>query len=68
MQSFAITREASRRVLNMRPYDVQLNWCNGFTNDGRIAEMKTGEGKTLLVLLCCIKCLKWKRCSCCYCK
>lgn len=46
-QSFAITREASKRVLNMRPYDVQL--IGGMVlHEGRIAEMKTGEGKTLV--------------------
>ncbi|MFA7571183.1 MAG: preprotein translocase subunit SecA [Sulfurimonadaceae bacterium] len=49
-ESFAITREASRRVLNMRHYDVQL--IGGMVlNDGRIAEMKTGEGKTLVATL-----------------
>ncbi len=48
--SFAITREASKRVLNMRHYDVQL--IGGMVlNDGRIAEMKTGEGKTLVASL-----------------
>jgi len=47
---FAITREASTRVLNMRHYDVQL--IGGLVlNDGRIAEMKTGEGKTLVATL-----------------
>ena len=45
--SFAITREASKRVLNMRPYDVQLVGAM-VLHDGRIAEMKTGEGKTLV--------------------
>ena len=45
--SFAITREASKRTLNMRPYDVQLIGAM-VLNDGRIAEMKTGEGKTLV--------------------
>ena len=46
-ESFAITREASKRILNMRHYDVQL--IGGMVlNDGRIAEMKTGEGKTLV--------------------
>ena len=45
--SFAITREASKRALNMRPYDVQLIGAM-VLNDGRIAEMKTGEGKTLV--------------------
>ncbi len=49
-ESFAITREASRRVLNMRHYDVQLIGGMVF-NDGRIAEMKTGEGKTLVASL-----------------
>ncbi len=48
--SFAITREASKRILNMRHYDVQL--VGGMVlNDGRIAEMKTGEGKTLVATL-----------------
>jgi len=47
---FAITREASTRVLNMRHYDVQL--IGGLVlNDARIAEMKTGEGKTLVATL-----------------
>lgn len=49
-QSFAITREASKRVLGMRHFDVQL--IGGMAlNDGRIAEMKTGEGKTLVATL-----------------
>ncbi len=48
--SFAITREVSKRVLNMRHYDVQL--IGGMVlNDGRITEMKTGEGKTLVATL-----------------
>ncbi|XOB60938.1 preprotein translocase subunit SecA [Campylobacterota bacterium DY0563] len=48
--SFAITREASKRVLKMRHYDVQL--IGGMVlNEGRIAEMKTGEGKTLVATL-----------------
>ncbi|QKF67033.1 preprotein translocase, SecA subunit [Arcobacter venerupis] len=47
MESFAITREASKRVLNMRPYDVQLIGAM-VLHEGRIAEMKTGEGKTLV--------------------
>ena len=46
-ESFAITREASKRVLGMRHYDVQL--VGGIVlHEGRIAEMKTGEGKTLV--------------------
>jgi len=49
-ESFAITREASKRVLNMRHFDVQL--VGGMVlNEGRIAEMKTGEGKTLVATL-----------------
>jgi len=45
--SFAIIRESSKRVLNMRHYDVQL--IGGMVlHEGRIAEMKTGEGKTLV--------------------
>ena len=47
---FAITREVGRRVLNMRHYDVQL--IGGMVlHEGRIAEMKTGEGKTLVATL-----------------
>ncbi len=45
--TFAITREASKRTIGLRHYDVQL--IGGLVlNDGRIAEMKTGEGKTLV--------------------
>ncbi|GAD18201.1 preprotein translocase subunit SecA [Helicobacter fennelliae] len=48
--SFAITREASVRTLGMRHFDVQL--IGGMVlNDGKIAEMKTGEGKTLVATL-----------------
>jgi len=47
---FALTREASKRVLNMRHFDVQL--IGGMVlHEGRIAEMKTGEGKTLVATL-----------------
>ncbi|MWV61615.1 preprotein translocase subunit SecA [Helicobacter saguini] len=47
---FALTREASKRVLNMRHFDVQL--IGGMAlHDGKIAEMKTGEGKTLVATL-----------------
>lgn len=47
---FAIVREVSKRVLNMRHFDVQL--IGGMVlNDGKIAEMKTGEGKTLVATL-----------------
>jgi len=44
--AFALAREASQRTLGQRPYDVQL--IGGLVlNEGKIAEMKTGEGKTL---------------------
>ena len=47
---FAIVREASRRTLGMRHFDVQL--IGGMVlHDGKIAEMKTGEGKTLVATL-----------------
>ncbi|HEY8431353.1 MAG TPA: DEAD/DEAH box helicase, partial [Sandaracinaceae bacterium] len=50
---FALTREASRRALGMRHYDVQL--IGGITlHQGKIAEMKTGEGKTLVATLPCV--------------
>jgi preprotein translocase subunit SecA len=46
-EAFAVVREASRRVLNMRHFDVQM--IGGMVlHKGRIAEMKTGEGKTLV--------------------
>lgn len=51
-ESFAVVREAGRRVLNMRHYDVQL--IGGMVlHEGKIAEMKTGEGKTLVASLPC---------------
>ena len=49
-QAFAVVREASRRVLGMRHFDVQL--IGGMVlHGGQIAEMKTGEGKTLVSTL-----------------
>ncbi|WP_394985185.1 DEAD/DEAH box helicase, partial [uncultured Helicobacter sp.] len=59
-ESFAITREASKRVLGMRHFDVQL--IGGMAlHDGRIAEMKTGEGKTLVATLAaCLNALSGK--------
>lgn len=49
-EAFAVVREASRRTLNMRHFDVQL--MGGIVlHEGRIAEMKTGEGKTLVATL-----------------
>ena len=49
-EAFAVCREASRRVLGMRHFDVQL--MGGIClHEGKIAEMKTGEGKTLVATL-----------------
>ncbi|MGL6133621.1 MAG: DEAD/DEAH box helicase, partial [Prochlorococcaceae cyanobacterium] len=49
-QAFAVVREAGRRVLGLRHFDVQL--IGGMVlHDGQIAEMKTGEGKTLVATL-----------------
>ena len=57
---FAIVREASRRVLGMRHFDVQL--IGGMVlHEGKIAEMKTGEGKTLVATLAvCLNALSGK--------
>ncbi len=49
-ESFALVREAARRVLNQRPYDVQI-YGGLVLNEGKIAEMRTGEGKTLVAAL-----------------
>ena len=49
-EAFAVVREASRRVLGMRHFDVQLIGAM-VLNDGKIAEMRTGEGKTLTATL-----------------
>ena len=49
-EAFALVREASLRVLGLRPFDVQI--MGGMVlNENQIAEMKTGEGKTLTALL-----------------
>ena len=49
-EAFAVCREASRRILGMRHFDVQL--IGGMVlHDGKIAEMRTGEGKTLVATL-----------------
>ncbi len=51
-EAFALVREAGRRVVNMRHFDVQL--IGGMVlHQGKIAEMKTGEGKTLVATLPC---------------
>src|ERR671921_2913595 len=49
-EAFAVVREAGRRVLNMRHFDVQLIG-GAVLHSGAIAEMKTGEGKTLVATL-----------------
>src|SRR5687768_2239154 len=52
VDAFAVCREASRRVLKMRHYDVQM--IGGMVlHNGKIAEMRTGEGKTLVATLPC---------------
>ena len=49
-EAFAVVSEASSRVIGLRPYDVQL--IGGMVlHDGKVAEMKTGEGKTLVAVL-----------------
>ncbi|HEX8031421.1 MAG TPA: hypothetical protein VF491_23285, partial [Vicinamibacterales bacterium] len=49
-EAFATVREAAKRVLGQRPFDVQLR--GGMVlHEGKIAEMKTGEGKTLVATL-----------------
>ena len=48
--TFAVAREAAKRILKMRPFDVQL--IGGMVlHEGNVAEMKTGEGKTLVAML-----------------
>ena len=49
-EAFAVVREASRRVMGMRHFDVQLIGAM-VLNEGKIAEMRTGEGKTLMATL-----------------
>jgi len=49
-EAFAVVREAGKRVLGMRHFDVQM--IGGMVlHEGQIAEMKTGEGKTLVATL-----------------
>jgi preprotein translocase subunit SecA len=45
-EAFALVRESARRTVNMRPFDVQVMGAISL-HEGKIAEMKTGEGKTL---------------------
>src|SRR5260370_25252835 len=50
VEAFAVVREASRRTIGLRPFDVQL--VGGIAlHQGKIAEMKTGEGTTLVSVL-----------------
>lgn len=50
VEAFAVVREASKRVLGLRPFDVQL--IGGMVlHEGKLAEMRTGEGKTLVAVL-----------------
>src|SRR5438132_1655726 len=50
VEAFAVAREAARRTIGLRPFDVQL--VGGIVlHQGKIAEMKTGEGKTLVAVL-----------------
>ena len=67
-ESFAVVREGSKRVLGMRHFDVQL--IGGIIlHQGRISEMRTGEGKTLVATLpVYLNALSRERCSCCYSK
>ena len=67
-EAFAVVREASKRTLGMRHFDVQL--IGGIIlHQGRIAEMKTGEGKTLVATLpVYLNALRRKRRTCYYSK
>ena len=59
-EAYAVVREASKRVLGMRHFDVQL--IGGMVlHEGQIAEMKTGEGK-LLLQLSISQCSNWSGC------
>lgn len=49
-EAFALAREAAKRTVKMRPFDVQLMGALSL-NEGKIAEMKTGEGKTLVATM-----------------
>ena len=61
-EAYAVVREAASRVLGMKHYRVQI--VGGIIlHQGRIAEMRTGEGKTLVATL--PECVGGKRCTCC---
>ena len=53
VEAYAVVREASKRVLNMRPFYVQIVGAIAL-HEGNIAEMKTGEGKTLASTMPCL--------------
>ena len=65
-EAFAVAREAAKRTLNMRHFDVQL--LGGMVlHGGNIAEMRTGEGKNLSGNFSRLfKCITWQRRSCDY--
>jgi preprotein translocase subunit SecA len=50
VEAFAVCREVAKRTINMRHFDVQI-WGGVVLHEGKIAEMKTGEGKTLVATL-----------------
>ena len=61
-EAFALVREAQKRTLDIRLYDVQM--IGGITlHTGKIAEMKTGEGKTNVATSTLFKCFNWQRCT-----
>ena len=58
-EAFACLREASKRTIGLRHFDVQIIGAIAL-HEGKIAEMKTGEGKTLVCNTCCIpQCPEW---------
>lgn len=64
-EAYAVVREGAKRVLNQEHYRVQL--IGGIVlHQGRIAEMRTGEGKTQTALLPAYQCIGGKRCTCCH--
>ena len=58
-ESFALVREAAKRTLNQRHFDVQLIG-GAVLHEGKIAEMKTGEGKTLVATSMLSECIRRK--------
>ena len=66
-EAFAAVRESSKRFLGLRHYDCQLIG-GAILNEGMIAEMATGEGKTLVATYLAISMPYWKKCHRSYCK